>query len=224
MRIADKTMCKSCKSKNFTLMQGNCIPSGYGCSSCSYDTDATEPICFSCEVGFFKRNSNCEKYPQGCLYCSSESKCLACHSKFTLINDLCINYNIDKCDSCRLGSDGSSLDCLTCSEKSYLNEGSCVKCPLFCSECSYNNRFEFTKCIVGFGLTPDGQCLPCSSNCESCFIKKLCVKHVFLKNVYLKMMDLVKNALKNYLVIVKPVNLMKTKNSMFVTLVLKVLF
>lgn len=171
IRIHGKTVCKSCKSSKFTLSSsGDCLYCGNGCLSCSYNSILKKPICSSCQVGFFIKNDECKKCSEGCESCNSEIECKVCQPKYVLIDKLCSRCKIDKCESCKLMGDGSNLECLTCSENNYLNDGNCGKCPPFCLECKYNGKFQCTKCMKEFGLASDGQCLLCPSNCKSCII------------------------------------------------------
>ncbi|CAD5121130.1 DgyrCDS9669 [Dimorphilus gyrociliatus] len=170
IRSGTQTICQSCNTANSTLSNGNCKLCPTGCNGCSIDSTSNQLSCSSCKSGYYKSNNNlCVPCPIGCKTClldGVELKCTSCQTSFGLKGGLCESCDTSECESCLF--DDNSMICEKCADKFYVNSNNCGKCPLYCSECSYNKRYECSKCYDGYAKTSDGQCIVCPSNCKKC--------------------------------------------------------
>ncbi|CAD5126731.1 DgyrCDS14787 [Dimorphilus gyrociliatus] len=171
-RSNEKTTCSSCNRATSILSNGECKTCPTGCSGCSFDAATSKFTCLSCIAQYYKTTDNlCLPCPTGCSVCSlngASVECTSCLAKYDLKGALCDLCGIGDCQTCSVPSGGSDLVCLTCSNKFYLNSDDCGHCPKFCKECSYNQKYECTKCYDKYAKALDGTCVPCPSNCETC--------------------------------------------------------
>jgi len=167
-RSSGKTVCQSCDTSKSVLANGDCKACGTGCTGCSFDSATSKVACSSCAGGYFKKDSACTACPTGCSACTSSTECTACLATYGLKDKLCVACGVGECQTCEVPSGKSALECKTCSSKFYLNTDDCGECPKNCKECSYNNKYECTKCNDRYARASDGTCVACPSNCETC--------------------------------------------------------
>lgn len=168
IRSDGKTVCQTCDTSNSVLANGECKACKTGCIGCSFDLATGKVTCNSCANGYFKQDSGCVACPTGCSTCTSSEECTACLPAYGLKNKLCVPCNVAGCQTCEIPSGGTALECKTCASQFYLNSENCGKCPKNCQECSYNNKYECTKCDNKYAKAPDGTCVACPSNCKVC--------------------------------------------------------
>ncbi|CAD5111533.1 DgyrCDS836 [Dimorphilus gyrociliatus] len=171
-RSNGKITCSSCNTATSVLSNGECKTCPTGCSGCSFDAQTSKFTCSSCIAKYYKTSDNlCLPCPTGCSACSlngASVECTSCLATYGLKGTACELCGIGECQTCSVPSGGSGLVCLTCSNKFYLNSDDCGQCPKFCKECSYNQKYECTKCYDRYAKASDGTCVPCPSNCETC--------------------------------------------------------
>ncbi|CAD5111530.1 DgyrCDS833 [Dimorphilus gyrociliatus] len=171
-RSNGKTTCQSCNTATSVLSNGECKTCPTGCSGCSFDAATSKFTCSSCKAQYYKTNDNlCSPCPTGCSACSlngASVECTSCLATYGLKGTSCELCGIGECQTCSASSGGSSLVCMSCSSKFYLSNEDCGQCPKFCKECSYNQKYECTKCYDRYAKASDGTCVPCPSNCEIC--------------------------------------------------------
>ena len=67
----------------------------YSCKEC----DNTGATCYSCMPYFLLNSNECQACPGNCSTCNS-TDCIECAENFSLLNNECVECNIDNCKSC----------------------------------------------------------------------------------------------------------------------------
>lgn len=123
--------------------------------------------CFSCNIGFYLQNNQCNICSSSCLKCSgpNENNCLSCSEGNFLSNGSCKACDLS-CNTCN-----SSQTCLSCNINGVLtaNNTCSYKCDQSCSSC-YGTLP--TNCLTcGSNVLYKGQCMKpgCPSHCSDCY-------------------------------------------------------
>ncbi|CAD5122338.1 DgyrCDS10779 [Dimorphilus gyrociliatus] len=172
VRQNGKTVCQTCNSTQ-DLSNGECKNCPIGCTSCSFKEDTSKFTCSSCIPHYYKNKEQlCTICPAGCSKCSLNDEgtveCKACLSNYGLSGTECKLCGTTNCNIC--SPSGDEFKCDSCQDKYYLNNDDCGKCPSNCKECTFNHKYECTKCNDKYARTSDGSCLACPSNCETCSV------------------------------------------------------
>ncbi|WAR23992.1 TENX-like protein, partial [Mya arenaria] len=125
--------------------------------------------CIECQPGFYLKSANqCEKCPDHCLECSSESTCSKCELEWSGVSCKCgpycnqtstlADWCIETNGSCTKGCSGENytstcdkhcpgIDCLVCTQ----NDGQCLQCV--------SGKYgQYTSCSDNCGHCLDGIC------------------------------------------------------------------
>ena len=142
--------CLECKSNQYMLVDSRyCEKCKYdNCEQCHYNEYYNETICDKCNEDYFLNISGeCEpcrkKYIPG-------GNCFICSKDG-------IEYDYCKCDSRYIK----------------VGDSQCLKCPVDCQQCSYNNITNDTECQICdsyYRLSSDHKCIYCGSGCSSCIL------------------------------------------------------
>ena len=176
----------------------------------------------SCDLGHYYNisASSCLPCPFMCANCSEDSKCLSCAGEYYLLSggtcvEACPEHTVvdnqthacldtvchKSCLTC-FGTDDNQ--CISCSRKLILFEGSCIKtcpsstyetkdtchrCHRNCAECVGPNANECLSCPdgtyqqanhcvkmcpLGTFSGPEGVCVACPENCVNCSVANKC--------------------------------------------------
>ncbi|EAS02777.2 surface protein (macronuclear) [Tetrahymena thermophila SB210] len=215
--------CNQCISGNYKL-KTNCYqtcPQGYYNSLTSFDCYQCDSSCLTCN-GKLPTNClscqqnqflnlgqclNCHKYCAQCFGPKS-SQCTQCNSSYFLLQSTCLaacpdgyfensqNQQCTKCDSSCLTCDGSSTNCNSCPQSSFLlQQGAqqqCQPCHPYCFQCFASGNNSCISCNSGY--FQDGNscvevcpttkyrdstnnylsCQFCVSPCKECYTKEKC--------------------------------------------------
>ena len=99
--------------------------------------------CAQCNDGYYRNSTKCEKCPEGCITCLTESLCFSCEEEYYMtpfmslcepysnLGDICLNKTQNGCEQCIDGY--------------YLDKGHCVECNEGCKTC--DNGIKCTACL-----------------------------------------------------------------------------
>lgn len=166
------TVCQSCNSTQ-DLSNGECKNCPEGCTSCLFKEDTQKFTCSSCLSNHYKsKDELCSACPTGCDKCTlgddNSAECSSCIDGYNLVEKKCKSCGLSNCKSCSANSDGNTFTCSSCINAFYLNTDECGKCPENCQECSFNQKYECSKCIDKFTRTSTGTCVSCPAHCATC--------------------------------------------------------
>ena len=181
-------------SSGCTCLSGY-APVSNACEKCSINCKkcSSSALCQACFDGFYLLNGYCKQCVDGCQFCISNA-CKECKAGYNLENGVCNLKCTANCKTCNSGICNDCLDtyylnssgncsacipkCRICKDSNICGEclsgsiltptGSCgIACLANCSVCDYISG-KCNKCALGYFLTSDSKCSPCSSNCDSC--------------------------------------------------------
>ena len=141
----------------------NCVKCPDNCPYCQYNKNTNKAECLRCDPGYI---INSEKT---CSYCGNGCNQCSLLENLTLNCSTCFSNKFEsenKClvcvDNCKLCED--SKKCLKCNQGYILlSDGTCGKCPSFCSSCSVKENDEIIclKCEDHFALKSETECVYC---------------------------------------------------------------
>jgi len=161
---------------------GHCVPcQAKGCSSC-----ASADVCDACRTGFVlvhagNTSASCAPCSDDCNGCDllGPGRCdpMRCNLGFSLTPaGLCATCS-GHCRNCTTSGPGH-CDKGQCKVQYGLQGGTeCKECQAYhCEACDDAPGGKCDLCEEGFGLTPEGTCEACASDCKRCTRAGLCAE------------------------------------------------
>jgi hypothetical protein len=144
----------------------NGVSQAVACNTSACLTCSSATFCLSCNMGTYLSGSNtCVACSQYCLNCTNALSCVQCNTgySYSASNGSCY-LNCSTIQYCSTCSYTSQLNCLSCSEGTYLTgSNTCLNCSQFCLNCT--NGSSCVQCDAGYNYSAiNGSCyLSCAS-------------------------------------------------------------